>query len=132
LKETYPDGQDVEIFTFGSLKNAWKNAKLASEREHVTPYITKNPSFKHVNLECRKDMSNKRWTLDNSEDYKFIQIIFESLYDKNPLFSMEEILNFIHEKPEIERINQDIVRNEGYKKSLREDRLLKLNDIQEV
>jgi len=131
LKETYPDGQDVEIFTFMSLKNAWKNAKLASEREHVTPYIRKNPAYKHISVECRKDMSNKRWTLDNSEDNEFIKIIFESLYDKNPLFGMEEILKLIDEKPEIERINENIVRNEGYKKSLREDRLLNLDNLQE-
>lgn len=131
LKETYPDGQDVEIFTLGSLKNAWKNAKLASEREHVTPYIRKNPEYKLVNIEYGKDMSNKRWTLDNSEDYEFIKIIFEYLYGKNPLFGMEEILKLIDEKPEIERINENIVRNEGYKKSLREDRLLNLDNLQE-
>jgi len=131
LKETYPDGQDVEIFTFGSLKNSWKNAKLASEREHVTPYIRKSPEYKLVNMECRKNLSNKRWTLDNSEDYEFIKIIFENLYGRNPLFGMEEILKFIDEKPEIERINENIVRNEGYKKSLREDRLLNLDNIQE-
>jgi spore coat polysaccharide biosynthesis protein SpsF len=115
-----------------SLKNAWKNAKLASEREHVTPYIRKNPEYKLVNMECRKDMSNKRWTLDNLEDYEFIKIIFENLYGKNPLFGMEEILTFIDEKPEIERINENIVRNEGYKKSVREDRLLNLDNIQET
>ncbi|PWB52450.1 MAG: hypothetical protein C3F06_07795 [Candidatus Methanoperedenaceae archaeon] len=131
LKETYPDGQDVEIFTFMSLKNAWKNAKLTSEREHVTPYIRNNPEFKLVNMECGEDMSNKRWTLDNSEDYEFIKIIFENLYDKNPLFSMEEIVKLINEKPEIERINENIDRNEGYKKSLREDRLLNSDNIQE-
>jgi len=36
---TYPDGLDVEVFSFRILKEAWSNAKLTSEREHVTPYI---------------------------------------------------------------------------------------------
>ena len=45
LFPTYPDGQDIEVIKFESLKIAWKNAKLKSEREHVTPYIRKNSSF---------------------------------------------------------------------------------------
>lgn len=44
---TYPDGLDVEVFNFESLKRAWNEAQLASEREHVTPYIWKN-SMKNV------------------------------------------------------------------------------------
>jgi spore coat polysaccharide biosynthesis protein SpsF len=36
LKETFPDGQDVEIFTFQALDRAWKEARLPSQREHVT------------------------------------------------------------------------------------------------
>ena len=39
LKEEFPDGQDVEVFTFKALEKAWNEAKLSSEREHVTPYI---------------------------------------------------------------------------------------------
>ncbi|GAI87236.1 unnamed protein product, partial [marine sediment metagenome] len=63
IKETYPDGQDVEIFTFEALKKAWKNVNLASEKEHVTPYIRKNQSFKIVSLEYEKNLFHKRWTL---------------------------------------------------------------------
>src|SRR5882672_5656637 len=46
LDPKYPDGQDVEVFTFAALTKAWNEAKLASEREHVTPYIWKNSTFK--------------------------------------------------------------------------------------
>lgn len=46
LDPEYPDGQDVEVFTLSALKQAWTEAKLSSEREHVTPYIWKNSSFK--------------------------------------------------------------------------------------
>jgi len=131
LKETFPDGQDTEIFTFNALKEAWNNANLASEREHVTPYIRKNPSFKHVNLEYNEDLSQKRWTLDNPEDYEFIKIIYENLYTKNPFFGMKEILKFTNENPEIEKINNSINRNEGYLKSLKEEKILSLEDIKE-
>ena len=41
LIESYPDGQDIEVFTFSALKKAWKESVLKSEREHVTPYMKK-------------------------------------------------------------------------------------------
>ena len=132
LNETYPDGQDVEVFTFASLKTAWKDAKLASEREHVTPYIRNNPDiFKHASLEYKEDLSQKRWTLDNAEDLEFLRLIYKYLYNKNRLFNMDDILTLIDEKPEIEKINQHIIRNEGYLKSLREDETLDLDNIEE-
>ena len=40
---TFPYGMDFEIFTFKTLETAWKNAKLKSELEHVTPFIYNNP-----------------------------------------------------------------------------------------
>jgi len=45
LEYTFPDGLDIEIFSFKLLEEAWKNAKLKSEREHVTPYIRKSESI---------------------------------------------------------------------------------------
>ncbi len=128
LPETFPDGEDVEVFSFNALRIAWENAKLVSEREHVTPFIRNNPNvFKIVNLECEFDLSAKRWTVDEPEDFEFVKIVYENLYCKNPLFGMEEILSFLKEHPEIERINDHIIRNEGYLKSLREDRILSLD-----
>lgn len=126
LEETFPDGEDVEIFTFEALNKAWQNAKLLSEREHVTPYIKKRPKIFGIrNLECDKNLSDKRWTLDNPEDYDFIKIIYKNLYGKNNLFGIIEILAFLNKNPNIERINQHIIRNEGYLKSLNKDRALK-------
>ena len=131
IKETYPDGEDIEVFTFVALKEAWKKAKLSSEREHVTPFMRKNPAFKLANLEYNRDISHKRWTLDNPEDYDFIKSIYKNIYIEKPYFGMEEILKFIDKNPGIEKINQNINRNEGYLKSLKEDKTIKLEDIEE-
>jgi len=131
IKETYPDGMDIEVFTFAALKEAWKKANLSSEREHVTPFIRKNPAFKQVNLEYDRDLSHKRWTLDNPEDYEFIRLIYKNIYTKNHDFGMMKILEFIDKNPDIEKINQNINRNEGYLKSLKEDKTLNLEHIKE-
>ena len=42
INPSYPEGLDVEVFTFVALKSAYENATLESEKEHVTPYIWKN------------------------------------------------------------------------------------------
>lgn len=131
LQETFPDGEDVEVFTFTSLRNAWMNAKLLSEREHVTPFLRNHPElFKHASLQYKENLLQKRWTLDNAEDLEFLRQVYKHLYLKDPLFGMDSILRLINEKPEIEQINQHIVRNAGYMKSLREDRKLNLDNIE--
>lgn len=131
LKETYPDGEDVEVFTFKALEKSWKSAKLRSEREHVTPYIRKNFSlFKLCNLEYRENLSNKRWTLDERRDYEYIKIIYKNLYKKDSCFGMKDILKFIENHPEVEKINRDIMRNEGYMKSLKNDMAINARDLE--
>jgi len=127
LPETFPDGEDVEVFTFAALEKTWKSATLDSEREHVTPYIRKNLSeFKTSNLRCEADLSKKRWTLDEERDSEFIKTIYKDLYRKNKLFGMEDILKYIKKHPEVENINKGIIRNEGYLKSLKEDKEINL------
>ena len=123
LKETYPDGEDIEVFRFKALRTAWENANLLSEREHVTPYIINNPDlFKLENLENKIDLSQKRWTLDEPKDFEFIKKVFSNVYVDNNNFTMNSVLKFLEENPNIESINQHIARNEGYAKSLTEDK----------
>ena len=114
IPETFPDGEDVEVFSFKALKIAWENAKMSSEREHVTPYIKNNPKiFRTVNFRCKINLADKRWTIDEPEDFEFIKIIYKNLYPKYPLFGMDKILHFLIKHPEVEKINKNIIRNEG-------------------
>lgn len=120
---TYPDGEDVEVLTFAALERAWSEAKLKSDREHVTTYIRNNMGLFHTaNVKHGCDLSAKRWTLDNVEDYEFLRLVYRSLFSANSLFGMEEVLAFLAEHPEAETINRHIQRNEGYQKSLGKDR----------
>lgn len=124
-KETYPDGQDSEIFTFEALKKSWKEAVLASEREHVTQYMKKNDAvFNIIGVESKVDLSEHRWTVDDKEDLEFIRAINKELYPKNSLFDMEEVLKLLKTKPELSKINYHIERNLGLVKSLNEDEII--------
>lgn len=122
LKETYPDGEDVEVFSSDILSQVWNNAKMSSEREHVTPYIRKNSDFKKINVANKIDLSRHRWTLDEPRDYQKLSVIFDALYQKDPLFHMNDVLRFLAEHLQMDMLNADILRNEGYQKSLANDR----------
>ena len=127
ITPTYPDGLDTEVFLFHSLEKAWEEAKLYSEREHVTAYIVKHPElFRLFNVKRNgEDLSWMRWTVDTQRDYDFIGKIFEKLYNSNNIFHTEDILRVLNENPELLDINSGIQRNEGYQKSIRENGFIK-------
>jgi spore coat polysaccharide biosynthesis protein SpsF len=122
MDRTYPIGLDVEVFKFDCLRQAWEEARLPSEREHVTPFIKNHPEhFSIGNFKNRIDLSHHRWTVDEAEDFEFVSAVYRALYPDNPRFSMNDILKLLDERPELTEINYHIVHGEGYLKSLRED-----------
>lgn len=123
IPPTFPDGLDVEVFSMNALEKCWKEAKLKSAREHVTVYMWQNPGlFKQNHLKSKIDLSDRRWVLDDPKDYEFMKKVYDKLYPSNPNFKLDDLLNFFAENPDIEKINQGIKRNEGLKKSFREDK----------
>jgi len=128
LEIPYPDGQDVEVFKFSILKEAWEKASLVSEREHVTPYIKfDEKTFKINKILSTNNNAKLRWTLDEKEDFELISIIYDELYDNNPLFSMEDIIDLLKENSSLVDINSMYIREEGYQRSLENDRIIESN-----
>lgn len=126
IDPTYPDGLDAEVFSFAALARAHKEATLSSEREHVTPYIWKNAqTFRLGRVVSEADLSRMRWTVDDEKDFLFVGKIYEALMHDGRVFSTAEILKFIEANPSILEINSATMRNEGYAKSLKEDRVIK-------
>mgnify|MGYP003706046215 FL=1 len=122
--EKFPDGQDVEVFKFSALETAWKSAKLQSEREHVTPYIRNNSDFnggvlfKAINFPCKFDYSKIRMTVDEIRDFELIKRLIEEIgVDQTWL----KYTNYIIEN-DLGIINNSIIRNEGLKTSLKNDK----------
>jgi len=124
---TYPDGIDVEVFSFRTLDIAWRNASFVSEREHVTPYIRKHRDlFKISNVTNNEDLSSYRWTLDQAEDFEFIQKIYKKFNESNTdEFYTQDIIGLLEKDPDLTSINSAITRNEGYAKSINEDKVVK-------
>lgn len=121
IKPTYPEGIDVEVFTYAALEKAYQEANLPSEHEHVTPYIWKNRQiFSTYNFENEIDLSGMRWTMDTEDDYRFMQRVYSNFVGRDN-FSMGEVLEYLSKNPDILKINQGHIRNEGYLKSIEKE-----------
>ena len=103
---TRPDGLDCEIVKFSVLRKANLNAKLPSEREHVTKWIKANQNIFNIqSLICPfKDFYKYRWTIDFAEDFRMMKKIFQKFSNKN-LIPYLEIIKFLEKNPKIFNIN---------------------------
>tara|TARA_B100001167_G_scaffold190403_1_gene157069 strand:- start:1930 stop:2694 length:765 start_codon:yes stop_codon:yes gene_type:complete len=125
VERTFPDGLDVEIFSFPVLEKTYTQAKWSSEREHVTPYIIKNNGlFKIFNYKNEIDLSHLRWCVDEKIDLVMIQKIFQEMRPKT-FFTTDDVLNLLSKKQDISKINSKIQTNQGYLNSLKNDKIVK-------
>ena len=80
LRPTYPKGMSVEMFSFKTLKNVNLYAKSKHDKEHVTPYIYKNPNkFSIKNFYLKKSLRKYNFTIDRPNDLKYLTKIYEKL-----------------------------------------------------
>jgi len=120
--ETFPDGLDAATFSFAAIEKAWKEARLPSEREHVGTYILNHPEMFRIKIITNnEDLGYMRWTVDEERDYQFVKAVFERLYEGGKMFYMKDVLDLLKKEPKLQDINKNIIRNEGYLKSLKED-----------
>jgi len=119
VEPIYPDGFDVEVFNFKSLKIAYNEAVKESDKEHVTPYIRNNKKFIVKNLEKLPIHNDWRLTVDEPSDFNLILKIFEKFNSNS--FDFEDIINYLTKNNDLLTINSHINRNEGYLKSIKEE-----------
>jgi glutamate-1-semialdehyde 2,1-aminomutase len=104
--QAFPDGFDCEIFTFQALEDAYNNATLPYEKEHVSPYISKNYNTKKYSIPLTKtyknlDLANIHLSLDTENDYKILQNIFNNVYVNNNNFSIHDVLEYLNDNPDV-------------------------------
>jgi spore coat polysaccharide biosynthesis protein SpsF len=89
---TYPHGLDVEVMTARALRTALFEATDPYDREHVTPFLYRNPQrFRLEFLSQTPSLAHLRWTVDHPEDLDFVRHVYGALYAANPDFAMAEI-----------------------------------------
>ncbi len=119
---TFPDGLDVEVMNYASLEVSFESASIRSEREHVTLYIRSHAEkFKIGNYLAITDRSSLRWTVDEPEDFIFVEAVYNELYEKKPEFTTNDILELLESTPSLIKLNNSFIRNEGLSRSLERD-----------
>lgn len=115
---TLPDGLDAEIFSFKALTEAWREASDLHAREHVVPFIVRQPHrFTAANWSHMEDLSNLRWTVDEPEDFVFVAKVYEYLYPTKVNFGMDDVLALLRNHPELAQMNSQFERNHGSRRN---------------
>lgn len=111
---TYPDGLDVECFTYRALECAWQEATRASDRDCVPQYIVRNRDrFPSDNLNCPlPELAKERWVLDTQEDYVFCQALAKLMRMHSKTY--QNILGVLERNPKLRDINKMWTRNERF------------------
>ena len=120
---TYPIGLDVEACSFKILADAWKNAKEPQHREHAMPYFyegvdltqqsrtletgTSPRGYNIAQLQNITDVGDYRWTVDTPEDLEFLRQVY-SRFDGRDDFTWKEVLDLVHDNPELVKINAGV------------------------
>lgn len=127
---SFPDGLDTEVMKFSALEKAYNEAKLKSEREHVTPYIWKNgtseggsifKTCKYPNPLGNYNANDFRITIDEAEDFEVIRTLIEKLGIECDWI---EYINYLKNHSELYSLNSKFSYNEGYAKSIQNDILI--------
>jgi glutamate-1-semialdehyde aminotransferase/spore coat polysaccharide biosynthesis protein SpsF (cytidylyltransferase family) len=126
LEPSFPDGCDIEIFRFSALEQAYNNASLLSEKEHVTPFIWKNSSFlggtyfKSANYSNPENFSSYRLTVDEIADFDLISKLV-SIAGYHAKWT--EYVQILKGDTELFNLNSHFIRNEGLQKSMENDKI---------
>lgn len=121
VRRTFPDGLEVEVFSFPALERAWREVTRASEREHVTPYLRLTDRFRVRSVERSENLSALKWSVDTDRDMAFMKAVYQRLAPQGQIFHWEDVLRLVREEPALAVINQDSTVNEGYYRSLLND-----------
>lgn len=109
---SYPDGLDIEVFSFKALEQANRETCIPFDHEHVTPYLRESNKFKTASMQHATDLSALRWTVDEPSDFAVIERVFEYFRPRTD-FTWLEVLDLQSRQPETFSINQHLNRNEG-------------------
>ena len=119
IRYTYPDGLDVEAFSFAALQRAWNEAAKSSQREHVTTFLRTEDGIRRHNVEHDLDLSSRhyRWTVDTAADLEFVRAVYRA-FEPRTNFRLGDILDLLDRQPALTAMQANEMMNEGYYQSI--------------
>lgn len=105
ITEGLPLGTNIEVVAFNALERAAKEAKEATDKEHVTPFIRREKGFRQQTLKIDSPLSSLRLTVDYPSDYALASLIYAWLKQHKVHFDFPDIERLLQENPWISGIN---------------------------
>ncbi len=113
---TYPDGLDVEVFSFKLLKEAHIKAKRKHRRNGgvLISYLKDNKNYKIKNkkLNIKGNFNKIRLTVDEKDDFHLVKKLYEH-FKPNIHFNYKEIAKFYNKNKIFFKNNSHLKLNEG-------------------
>lgn len=104
---TFPVGYDLRIFSTKILEEIDRLTKDPYDRENVSSYIFNHPEKYKLGIfkaENKLRDPTIRLTIDYKEDFLLMKKIIEHF--KDHLVSLEKLIKFIKENPELKKLNE--------------------------
>ena len=115
----YPDGSDIEIFTFAALKKMYKLKLNKHDREHVTNKFWDSGKFKKKIFFSKLDFSKYRYSIDYQSDVTVVRFIIAKLIKLNQFGFVKEIVNIIEKNKNIKKImSQNMIQQKLRRKNI--------------
>ena len=112
----YPDGLDVEVFSYNLLKKVQKKATKFQRRDGaiISYYLKDNMNFiNSINITCPiKIFPRYRLTVDEEVDLRLVREIYKN-FSPNIYFGFKEIIKFAKKNRKLFETNLKIRSNEG-------------------
>jgi spore coat polysaccharide biosynthesis protein SpsF len=106
----YPDGSDVEVFSFDTLEKANEIEDSLTGREHVTPCICQNKdTFLTGILNNIEDWSEYRYTVDHPEDFEIVSFLIKKIKSDKIKGTTSEIVGILDRNPDVREKNKKFI-----------------------
>ena len=108
MPPSWPQGLDCEAFSFSLLERAAAEAATSFEREHVGFFMRRAPGVRRGNVAAEEEnISHHCWTLDEPDDYAFLQALFARLPTGPESWDYKVLLALVEADPDLAAMNAD-------------------------
>lgn len=109
----HPLGFGVQVFSTAVLADAYGRTNDPLDHEHVSRALYRTPdryTVKYLSPPLPQQGPHMSVTLDTPQDFQVICAVLEGLEPEKPEYTIEDVVAYLKDQPEICRINQDIGR----------------------
>jgi spore coat polysaccharide biosynthesis protein SpsF len=111
LPHTTPRGTDVRVFRTSDLAEINRTSNDPADHEHVSLHFWEHLdryTCRNVEMDLPDVVAEIRLTVDTEEDLALVRAIYEGLYERNPAFSLVDVLDYLNAHPDLLELNRHV------------------------